>query len=267
NVRTKVNKNCRRLKRKMKLYSDLADYYYVIEKENRNIDNDIRMIKTLIKEIKNPSLLDIGCGTGEHIDKLSKLNIDCTGIDYSISMLKIAKFRFPNSGQFIHKDMRNFSFNEKFDIVISLFGSFDYMIEDVDVNAMLKNTWNALRPGGIGIFEVWNAIPIREIKKKPLTLVSEIKYNNEIIKRERGFSLVEDRGKTVVQVNYKYIFPNKKIIKDQHVMRAFTRTEIAYYLENNEFDVIAFYANSLMELYNDMSNKIIVQFRKNTPTL
>ena len=229
----------------MKLYNELAEYYYAIEKENRIIDNDIRMIKSLLKEINNPSLLDIGCGTGEHLNKLSKLKIDCTGIDSSSSMLKIAKLRFPHAGKFIKKDMRTFDFTEKFDIIISLFGSFDYMIEDSDINAVFRNTWKALKTGGIGLFEVWNATPIRQIRKKPLTLVSEIKYNDEILKRERGFRLADNQDKTIVLVNYNYVFPNNKIIKDEHTMRAFTRTEIGYHLENNEFEVIAFYSNSI----------------------
>jgi SAM-dependent methyltransferase len=245
----------------MKLYNELAEYYYAIENENRNINNDIHMIKTLLKDINNPLLLDIGCGTGEHINKLSKLNIDCTGIDSSSSMLEIAKIRFPDSGIFIQKDMKTFDFTEKFDIVISLFGSFDYMTEDSDINAVLRNTWKSLKPGGTGLFEVWNAIPIREIKKKPLTLVSRIKYNDDIIQRERGFILADDQDKSIVQVDYNYIFPGK-IIKDKHIMRAFTRTEIEYHLENNEFEVVAFYSNSSMEAYNEMSNKIIVHFKK-----
>jgi SAM-dependent methyltransferase len=245
----------------MKLYNELAEYYYAIENENRNIDDDIRMIKTVLKDMNYPSLLDIGCGTGEHINKLSKLNIDCTGIDSSSSMLKIAGIRFPNSGVFLRKDMRNFDFTEEFNIVISLFGSFDYMTEDSDINAALKNTWKSLKPGGIGLFEIWNAIPIKEIKKKPLTLVSSIKYNDNIIKRERGFILADDNGRNIVRVDYNYILPDK-IIKDRHIMRAFTKTEIEYHLEKNEFDVVAFYSNSLMEAYNDMSNKIIVHFKK-----
>jgi SAM-dependent methyltransferase len=250
----------------MKLYNELAEYYYSIEKENRNIDNDIRLVKSLIKDINNPSLLDIGCGSGEHINILSKLNIDCTGIDSSSSMLQIAKIRFPDSGVFIRKDMRTFDFNERFDIVISLFGSFDYMTEDRDINAAFKNIWKSLKPRGIGLLEIWNAIPIRTIKEKPLTLVSKIKYNGNIITRERGFTLLDYHDKTVVQVNYNYTLPDDKIIQDQHIMRAFTRTEIEYHLENNGFDVVAFYANSSMEAYNDISNKIIVHFKKTNTT-
>ena len=247
----------------MKLYRELAEYYFSIEKENRDIENDICMIGNLLQNINKPSLLDIGCGTGEHLNKLSELNINCTGIDSSKSMLKIANIRFPNSGLLIEKDMRKFDFKEKFDIAISLFGSFDYMIEDSEINAVLTNTWKALKPGGIGLFEIWNAVPIREIEEKPLTLVSEINYNGKIIKRERGFKLSNNQKKTIVEVHYNYIFQDEKSLKDKHVMRAFTRTEIQYHLENNGFDVIKFYSNSSMDKFNDMSNKIIVQFRKN----
>ena len=246
----------------MKLYRELAEYYYSIEEENRDIENDIRMISNLLENVNEPLLLDIGCGTGEHLNKLSELNINCTGIDSSRSMLKIAKIRFPNSGLLIEKDMREFDFRGKFDIAISLFGSFDYMIEDSEINAALTNTWKSLKPGGIGLFEVWNAVPIRKIEEKPLTLVSEINYNGKKIKRERGFRLSNNQKKTIVEVYYNYVFQNEKTLKDKHVMRAFTRTEIEYHLENNGFDVIAVYANSSKEKFKDMSNKIIVQFRK-----
>jgi SAM-dependent methyltransferase len=246
----------------MKLYNELAEYYYAIENDNRNTGNDIRMISNMLKGRNKPSLLDIGCGSGEHINELAKLNIDCTGIDSSSSMLKIARMRFPNSGNFIRKDMQDFNFNEKFDIAISLFGSFNYMIEDSDINAVFKNTWNSIKSGGIGLFEIWNAIPITAIREKPLALVSRINYNNTIITRERGFRLLEDQNKTIVEVNYNYSLPNNKILEDQHIMRAFTRTEIEYHLENNGFNVIDFYSNSSMEAFNDMSNKIIVHFKK-----
>ncbi len=246
----------------MKLYNELAEYYYAIENENRNIISDIRMIGTLLKNIKRPSLLDIGCGTGEHINELSKLNIDCTGIDSSVSMLDIARSRFPNSGVFIRKDMKDFDFAEKFHIAVSFFGSLDYMIDDSEINLVIKNTWNSIKPGGTGLFEIWNAIPIKTIKEKPLTLISKTIYNNILITRERGFRLIEENGKTVVEVNYNYMLPDNKILKDRHIMRAFTRTEIGYHLENNGFNVINFYSNSSMEEYNDVSNKIIVHFKK-----
>ncbi|MFH0974621.1 MAG: class I SAM-dependent methyltransferase [Spirochaetota bacterium] len=251
----------------MKLYNELAEYYYAIENENRNINDDIRMIQSLTKNIKNPSLLDLGCGTGEHLDLLSKLEFNCTGIDSSSEMYKISRSRFHNSFIFLNEDMRRFDFYEKFDIIISLFGSVDYLIKDSEINKLLQNTWKALKPDGIGIFEIWNAVPIRKIKEKPLTFISKIKYNDKIIKRERGFELLEFQTQTIVKVTYNYIFPGSRIVKDKHIMRAFTCNEIEHFMKKNEFQVIAMYSNSLLEPYRDISNKIILHFKKSNSKL
>lgn len=246
----------------MKLYHELAEYYYAIEKETRNINDDILMIYNLIKHIKNPALLDLGCGTGEHLGKLSELGIDCTGIDSSDSMLKIAKLRFPNSIKFIKDDIKTFDFSNKFNIIISLFGSFDYLLKDSDIKRALRNIWIALKSNGIGILEIWNANPIREIKVKPLTMVSKINYEDKIIKRERGFKLLDYEDKTIVDVNYNYNISDEEAIKDRHIMRAFTCNEFTNYLESNGFKIIAYYANSRMDPFNELSNRIIFHFKK-----
>ena len=63
-------------------------------------------------------------------------------------------------------------------------------------------------------------------------------------------------------MSYKYIISGNEILKDKHIMRAFTRDEIVNYLVNNGFKILDFYANSLMKPYNDTSNKIIIHFEK-----
>jgi SAM-dependent methyltransferase len=246
----------------MKLYHELAEYYYSIEQEKRDIDNDINMILDLLKETENPSLLDLGCGTGEHLDKLSRLGIKCTGLDSSEEMLRTARSRFPNSAEFIKSDMKNFDFENRFDLVISLFGSFDYITESNDINSVLKNVWKALKPEGTGLLEIWNALPLQKIKEKPLTFVSETSLNNTSIKRERGFKLLDYPDKTIVEVKYNYYISELEIIQDLHIMRAFTSNEIEYFLYNNGFRIIDLYSNSSLKAYDAMSGRIIVLFKK-----
>lgn len=246
----------------MKLYQELAEYYFSIEKENRRINDDIKLIGSLIKNIKKPSLLDLGCGTGEHLAALSKLGISCTGIDASESMIRIAKLRFPNSINFIKDNIKSFSYNQKFDIIISLFGSLDYMVENSDINSALKNTGKALKPDGIGLFEVWNAIPVIKIKEKALDSVSKTNYKGKIIERQRGFKLLNYRSRTVVEVNYTYNISGRTILKDKHIMRAFTKEEIFNYLSKNNFELVSCYSNSLKQPYEDTSNRMIIHFKK-----
>lgn len=75
----------------MKLYSELAEYYYFIENNGRNISNDVFFIRNYLPNKIPVYLLDIGCGTGEHCNLLSREAVKCTGIDSSEDMIKIAK--------------------------------------------------------------------------------------------------------------------------------------------------------------------------------
>ncbi len=250
----------------MKLYHDLAEYYFTIEKCHRDINDDIHLLKELAANIQNPVLLDLGCGTGEHLSELYKNGFLCTGLDNSKNMLTYAKLRFPNAANFILSDITSFEFFEEFDIVISLFGSFDYMINDEDVDRVLWNTWKALKNNGFGLFEIWNAIPVREIKEKPLTTVSSVKYKNLTIERQRGFTLIPDNNKTIAEVDYIYTISDgnsTRQLKDKHIMRAFLKEEIEGFLHNNGFKIINIYANSKKETFTKTSNKLLIHFEKN----
>ncbi len=249
----------------MKLYRELSEFYFSIEEKNRDISKDIRLIKTLMRAYNAPSLLDIGCGSGEHIHLLHKAGFRCTGIDSSEEMLKIARIRFPGQGTFLNQSMTNFDFFEEFDIAISLFGSFDYMINDSDVESVFWNTWRSLKPGGTGLFEIWNALPVSRIQEKEISHVSDTRYDDTLILRKRGFRLLNHPGRTVVEVNYEYEISRrgeKQTVRDRHVMRAFSREEIEKFILNNGFDIKDFYSSPDQDPYQDYSNKILVHFEK-----
>jgi SAM-dependent methyltransferase len=248
----------------MKLYHQLAEYYYAIEDKHRDIADDILLIRNLLKGKQNPTLLDLGCGTGEHMEQLQQLGFNCTGIDKSRDMLRIAQMRFPHSGNYLEGDIASFDFFEDFDIIISLFGTFNYIIEDEDIVRALWNTWKAMKPGGIGLFEVWNAIPIRKIQEKTLGHISTTKFEGVIIDRERGFSLI-DGNKTIVKVNYRYTVSSdgfEETVLDKHVMRAFEREEIEGFIRESGFSIKNVYANALREPYRETSNRMILHFVK-----
>ncbi len=249
----------------MKLYKELAEYYFAIESEHRNVENDINLVRSHLENYTNPSILDLGCGTGEHLNILSKDCSSCTGIDNSIEMLNIARERFPGKIQFIRKNFRNFDFYNEFDLVISLFGSMVYLVNDRDVDTFFWNTWRALKPGGTGIFEVWNSLPVKKIKNKPLSLVSKTKYENKIIERERGFDLIEDSSRTIAEVKYRYHIHGPEgtdVVNDVHIMRAFELNEILKFVKENGLAVKNIYANSSKEPFNENSNKILIIFSK-----
>ncbi len=249
----------------MRLYRELAEYYFAIESNHRNILYDINLIRNHLTNYENPSILDLGCGTGEHLNAIKQLGIKkCVGIDNSAEMLAIAKERYPEAIKFLNMNFRSFDFYQEFDIIISLFGSIAYITNDRDVDSFFWNTWRAMKPGGTGIFEIWNSIPIRKIRSKPLSHVSRTIYQDVIIERERGFELI-DESRSITEVNYRYRIHSKKgslIYNDTHTMRAFTLDEVRTFIKDNGLIFNEVYANSKKEPFTENSNKMLVIFQK-----
>jgi SAM-dependent methyltransferase len=204
----------------MKLYHELAESYFAIENNHRDIHHDVSFIAALLRGRKHAMLLDLGCGTGEHLALLAQEGIRCTGIDISEDMVAAARTRFPRI-EFALSDMSDIEYENTFDIVISLFGSFNYLINDADIESMLLKIRKALKVGGLGVLEIWNSPPILKIKEKGIGPVSMTNHSGAMIKRERGFKLRNDPFKTVVEVNYQYTIDGSgghKTVRDRHIM-------------------------------------------------
>jgi ubiquinone/menaquinone biosynthesis C-methylase UbiE len=68
------------------------DWYH--SPQGRGIDRSIeQLILTLLDPVPGQRVLDIGCGTGNHLIVFSKLGLDITGIDASPHMIQKAKER------------------------------------------------------------------------------------------------------------------------------------------------------------------------------
>ena len=250
----------------MKLYEQLAEYYFAIENNNRNIFHDIDLIRSQVSGIQHPKLLDLGCGTGEHLWHLAQNGFICTGIDSSDDMIRIGRSRFPKKIEFICSDMRDIKYNEEFDIIISLFGSMNYLINNSDVDRFFHNMRLALKKNSVALLEIWNSSPISLIKEKPISKVSITKYSGISIERERGFRLVHNESeKTIVEVNYRYMVKGehkRDILTDKHIMRPFTPEEISPFIVDNGFKIKAIYANSLKESFQNISNRMFLVLHK-----
>lgn len=249
----------------MELYNKLAEYYFDIENISRDINQDISFLLSYTENALKPKVLDLGCGSGEHLYKLAQKNFNCIGIDSSKEMLNIAQKRNSHSSiSYINSNMTDFDYYEEFDLVISMFGSFDYLTEDKDIDAVLWNCWRALKSSGYGIFEVWNSDPLLKIKRKPMSHTSSTTSHGSSINRERGFEL-KSKAPLIVDVFYRYHVSNEgrlDLIEDKHTMRAFHRSEIEKFIIDNGFNIIGIFSGYLKEKYHPNSNKMIVVFQK-----
>lgn len=248
----------------MKLYKDLAEYYFYIENKTRNIQNDISLLKPFLPKMIASTILDLGCGTGEHIAELNKIGNKCIGLDNSNEMIEVAKKRCTSDIRFIVSDMTEFDLYEEIDLVYSFFGSFDYLISDEQIEKALWNTWRSLKPESYFVLEVWNALPLIEIKEKPLSEVSTTYFNGRKIIRDRGY-LLKSVDPTIVNVRYNYKLSHagsSEYIEDFHTMRAFKENEITKLLDKNGFVVKNIYANNQKEKIHPTSNKLLIVSQK-----
>ena len=92
-----------------KMYSNLAKYYDIIHSDAtwKDYKGDSQKIHKVIQQYKKTqgnNLLDVACGTGNHI-KYLKRQYNITGLDLHKEMLDIARNKFPNI-KFLQRDIR-----------------------------------------------------------------------------------------------------------------------------------------------------------------
>ncbi|TGJ99623.1 class I SAM-dependent methyltransferase [Leptospira semungkisensis] len=244
----------------MKLYSELAEYYFDIEKNTRKFELETQFIDRLFRKHRVRNILDMGCGTGEHVTHFQGLGYKSRGVDSSSRMIEVAQKRYSHC-KFEVGAMQNYKSKEKWDAIISLFGSFNYLLSNEEVESALKNLEQNLKPAGIAVLEVWNAEPLRKIKRKAIGPVSQIKTKAATIQRNRGFRLVRADQSTVVEVNYIYNM-NSKEIKDKHLMRAYFLTEFQRMLAKHRMEILHVYSNYSEIKFKSNAGRMILVLKK-----
>ncbi len=106
-----------------------------------------RYIKEL-KKYKVKSVLDVGCGRGSLLEKLSDNGFDATGIDLSSKMVDIAKSKKLKAYKKNICDM-----NEKFDAVVAVADVLNYMDKN-ELKKFLSCALKTLKPNGIFMADI-----------------------------------------------------------------------------------------------------------------
>jgi SAM-dependent methyltransferase len=130
-------------------YVNWFDKNYLRLYGHRNLNDAIKqveLISKVLKPKKDCRMLDLGCGDGRYTYLFSQQGFDITGLDLSDELINEAKSKYGDLNLIIG-DMRNFT--GEFDIILSLFTSFGYFMDDKEnlqvfraVNAALKrNGW------------------------------------------------------------------------------------------------------------------------------
>jgi dTDP-3-amino-3,4,6-trideoxy-alpha-D-glucopyranose N,N-dimethyltransferase len=113
-----------------------------------------RLLRTLRRVAPGArSLLDVGCGTGRHLEHLrGRFRVE--GIDLSREMLAVARKRCPDV-RFHQGTLVGFNLHRRFDVVTCLFGAIAYAKTFASLRKATRCLVRHLRPGGTLVVEPW----------------------------------------------------------------------------------------------------------------
>lgn len=154
-------------------YADIYDYLVYNDIKNQYEVGEIVNKTTPSSE---SIILDIGCGTGHHVNQLSSKDLQVIGIDISPSMIAKAKANYPQYDFRLGNVLENNVFqSSSFTHILCLYFTIYYLD---DKQKFFNNCFEWLMPGGYLIVHLVNRDEFDPILPpgNPLALVSPQKY-------------------------------------------------------------------------------------------
>lgn len=152
----------------MSAYETLAGAY-----DGLTRDIPYEEVLSFIEEIlrrhgKTPqTVLDLACGTGSMSILLAQRGYQVLGADISEEMLTVAASKAAeldeNAPYFICQPMQRLRLPAPVELVVCLLDSLNYLDEPEDCAAAFHRVYQALRPGGVFLFDINTPYKLREL--------------------------------------------------------------------------------------------------------
>ena len=231
----------------MAIFSNYARYYDLMY-QDKDYVGEAQFIQRLIQTYApaTTTILELGCGTGNHAMLLAKEGYQVHGVDLSQEMLGYANERrdrlspaLATKLQFSQGDLRQVRLDRKFDVVLSLFHVISYQTNNEDLLAAFETAKAHLVPGGILIFDVWYGPAV--LSDPPTVRIKRLEDRS--IQVTRIAEPVMEPNKNLVDVNY-HIFIKDLIsskideVKEVHTMRYLFRPELELVLDRLQMQIV-----------------------------
>ena len=216
-------------------YKEMAKYYDLFY-ANKSYDREVIFLKKLIGNRR--TILDVGCGTGIHMNLLEAYGYQVDGLDLSNEMLDIAKTR--TKGILFQGNLINFKSNKKYDVIISMFAVFNHLKNYNEFEKSILNLYQYLNENGIMIIDLHNG---RTNGKK--------EDNYKDYKRIMTWAFDQNTFKEHTEINY--IIDNKSYY-DTHDFLIYQINKIKEILNKHKYKYF---------IYENYSNNIGIDKSKN----
>ena len=215
---------------------DAYTEYYDLLYHDKDYASEASYVLDLIQRHGNGgrTLLEFGCGTGNHSRYFAESGYKVTGIDRSPGMIETARRKgVQHNLNFYEGDARTFRDGIHYDVVISLFHVASYQTSNEDICRFLETAAMHLKSGGVLIFDFWYAPAV--LTQKPEVRVKRVE--NDRIRVVRIAEPELDVRRSIVTVNFEVLIQDRRsdrlsIVHERHEMRYFCDMELQHILEN-----------------------------------
>lgn len=179
------------------------------------------------------SILDIGCGTGNHSLLLAERGNTMTGVDLSQSMLQLGRKKASEKGLSIEThvaDMAHFKIDKTFDVAVCMFAALCYQTTNKSLSDTLKTIASHLKQGGVFMFDFWYGPAV--LATRPEKRERQIKHGKEVLNRVACPNLSIERHVNEIDYALSYFDgENRFECVEKHSVRFFFPQEIIYFLQ------------------------------------
>lgn len=218
------------------VYASIYDDLY----NDKDYNAECNLIQRIFEQYGSnhiKTILDLGCGTGNHALPLAEQGFEVTGVDCSQEMINKAQSK-NTPCTFYLGDIRQFNANRKSDAVLMMFAVLGYQLENADVLAALKTARCHLNPGGLLIFDVWYGPAV--LAQRPTDKVKIISTKSKKIIRAASGDL--DIRRQICTVRYHIWQLNDNMLtaetQEEHQMRFFFPKELEFLVQTAGFKLI-----------------------------
>lgn len=191
------------------------------------------------------TLLELACGTGSLALSLEELDCyDITATDYSKEMIEVAKTKalFKKSNIIWEQiDFFNITLNDKFDAVLMLFDSLNYIKDTDSIKMVMTQVKNNLAPGGVFIFDFTTP----QHSKKHAEMMNDQGLTPDNYRFIRISRYLEAEGMHYNEFTIEKLSDDKQQVLERkhevHVQKTFTLSDITNIVEEAGFKMLAAY--------------------------
>jgi len=147
------------------LAEHLSQEHDLASRKSATIDGHVDWIFSTVLDGNAGKLLDLGCGPGLYIHRLSARGCECVGMDFSPASIRHATETAAADDmpcRFVLADLRDQEpFGAGFDMVMMIYGQFNVFQRDQGME-ILRKAHSALAPGGRLLLELQSATQVQK---------------------------------------------------------------------------------------------------------